>query len=57
LADGRVIQVVTVDHMMISPTNEDFAVFGADGELHIIGSSTVTSISRSKPVGKKNDGG
>ena len=46
LADGRALQVVTPDHLMISPTNQEFALYHPDGTLNVIDASLITSITR-----------
>jgi hypothetical protein len=46
LADGRSIMVVTPDHLMISPLNDEFAVYLSDGTLEIVDGKLVTSITR-----------
>jgi len=46
LADGRTLEVVTPDHIMISPTNDEFALYEHDGTLNIIDAKLVTSITR-----------
>jgi hypothetical protein len=46
LADGNKITVLTPDHIMISPTNDEFAVYEGDGSLKIVDGKLVTSISR-----------
>ncbi len=46
LADGNKITVLTPDHIMISPTNDEFAVYARDGSLKIVDGKLVTSISR-----------
>ena len=46
LADGRSILVVTQDHIMISPSNDEFAVYRADGTLEIMDGKLVTGITR-----------
>lgn len=46
LADGRSVTVLTPDHIMISPTNDEFAVYGRDGSLKVIDGKLVTSINR-----------
>ncbi len=54
LADGRRLTVVTPDHIMISPTNQEFVLYRADGTLDVVDASLVTTITR-KP--KKKPGG
>lgn len=46
LADGRALQVVTPDHIIISPTNQEFALYHRDGTLDIVDASLITSIKR-----------
>lgn len=46
LADGRRLTVVTPDHIMISPTNREFALYHADGTLDVVDASLITSITR-----------
>ena len=46
LADGRLLVVVTADHIMISPTNQEFALYHPDGTLDIVDASQITSITR-----------
>ena len=46
LADGRALAVVTPDHLMISPTNHEFALYHADGTLDVVDASMVTSVTR-----------
>ena len=46
LADGRSITVVTPDHIMISPSNDEFAVYLPDGTLELVDGKLVTSITR-----------
>ena len=46
LTDGRALAVVTPDHIMISPTNQEFALYHADGTLDIVEASRVTTITR-----------
>lgn len=46
LADGRSIPVVTPDHIMISPANDEFAVYLPDGTLEVVDGKLVTSITR-----------
>ena len=46
LADGRSIPVVTPDHLMISPLNDEFAVYLSDGSLEIVDGKLVTGITR-----------
>jgi len=48
LADGRVVTVLTADHIMISPRNDKFAVYERDGSLRVIDGKLVTSISRKR---------
>ena len=54
LADGRSLAVVTPDHIMISPTNQEFALYHRDGTLDVVDASLVTSITRKprKPSAK-----
>ena len=51
LADGRSIPVITPDHLMISPLNDEFAVYLSDGSLEIVDGKLVTGITR-KPRGR-----
>jgi hypothetical protein len=44
LADGRIVPVLTPDHIMISPTNDEFAIYEGDGTLRIVDGKRVTSI-------------
>ena len=44
LADGRAIAVVTPDYIMISPANDEFAVYLPDGPLEVVDGELVTSI-------------
>jgi len=46
LADGRCLTVITPDHIMISPTNREFALYQADGTLEVIDASLITSLTR-----------
>ena len=46
LADGRSITVITPDHIMISPSNDEFAVYLADGTLEVVDGKLITSITR-----------
>ena len=46
LSDGRALAVVTADHIMISPTNHEFALYHADGTLDVVDASMVTSVTR-----------
>ncbi len=46
LADGRSLVVVTPDHIMISPTNQEFALYHPDGTLDVVDASMITSITR-----------
>jgi hypothetical protein len=46
LADGRCLTVVTPDHIMISPTNQEFALYQADGALEIVDASLITGLTR-----------
>jgi hypothetical protein len=46
LADGRSIPVVTPDHIMISPANDEFAVYRPDGTLEVVDGRLITSVSR-----------
>lgn len=46
LADGRRLTVVTPDHIIISPTNREFALYHADGTLDVVDASLITSITR-----------
>jgi hypothetical protein len=46
LADGRALRVVTPDHLMISPTNQEFALYQPDGTLNVVDASLITSITR-----------
>jgi hypothetical protein len=46
LADGRRLSVVTPDHLMISPTNVEFALYQADGTLDVVDATQITSITR-----------
>ena len=46
LADGRSLAVVTPDHIMISPTNQEFALYHADGTLDVVDASHVTGLRR-----------
>lgn len=46
LADGRCLAVVTPDHIMISPTNQEFALYRLDGTLDVVDASLITSITR-----------
>ena len=46
LADGRSLIVVTADHIIISPTNQEFALYQADGTLNVVDASMITSITR-----------
>ena len=46
LADGRSLVVVTPDHIMISPTNQEFALYHSDGTLDVVDASLITSITR-----------
>jgi hypothetical protein len=48
LTDGRVVTVLTPDHIMISPRNDEFAVYERDGSLRIIDGKLVTSITRKR---------
>lgn len=48
LADGRIVPVLTPDHIMISPANDEFAVYEGDGTLRIVDGKLVTSI-RKRP--------
>ena len=51
LADGRSITVVTADHLMISPTNDEFAVYLPDGTLEVVDGKLITGVTRKS---KKN---
>jgi hypothetical protein len=51
LADGRSITVVTPDHIMISPTNDEFAVYLPDGTLELVDAKLITGVTR-KPKSK-----
>ena len=46
LADGRCLTVVTPDHIMISPTNKEFALYNPDGTLNVVDANQITSITR-----------
>lgn len=46
LTDGRSVTVVTSDHIMISPTNQEFALYDSDGTLNVVDASQITSITR-----------
>ena len=46
LADGRCLTVVTPDHIMISPTNQEFAFYNSDGTLNVVDANLITSITR-----------
>ena len=46
LADGRCLSVVTPDHIMISPTNKEFALYNPDGTLNVVDANQITSITR-----------
>ncbi len=46
LADGRCLTVVTPDHIMISPTNKEFALYNPDGTLNVVDANLITSITR-----------
>jgi hypothetical protein len=46
LADGRSITVVTPDHIIISPNNDEFVVYHADGTLEFVDGGLVTSVVR-----------
>ena len=46
LAEGRSVTVVTPDHIMISPSNDEFAVYLPDGTLEVVDGKLVTSITR-----------
>jgi hypothetical protein len=46
LADGRAVPVVTPHHIMISPRNDEFAVYLPDGTLEVVDGKLVTSITR-----------
>jgi hypothetical protein len=46
LSDGRPLTIVTPDHMIISPTNREFALYQADGTLKVVDAAVITSIAR-----------
>jgi hypothetical protein len=46
LADGRALAVVIPDHIMISPTNHEFALYHADGSLDVVDAAMVASVTR-----------
>lgn len=46
LADGRTLTVVTADHIMISPTNQEFVLYHSDGTLDVVDAHLITSITR-----------
>jgi hypothetical protein len=46
LADGRCLPVATPDHIMISPTNQEFALYHVDGTLNVVDAALITSITR-----------
>ena len=46
LADGRSLTVITADHIMISPTNQEFALYSADGTLNVVDATLITSLTR-----------
>jgi hypothetical protein len=46
LADGRCLTVVTPDHIMISPTNQEFALYNPDGTLNVVDANLITSFTR-----------
>lgn len=45
-ADGRRLTVVTPGHIMISPTNKEFALYKPDGTLNVVDANQITSITR-----------
>lgn len=51
LADGRSLTIVTADHLIISPTNQEFALYSAVGTLNVVDASQITSLTR-KPKKK-----
>lgn len=53
LADGRALKIVTSDHIMISPTNDEFAVYLPDGTLVVVDGKLVTSLTQG-PKQKRN---
>ena len=46
LADGRALAVATRDHLMISPTSQEFALYLPDGTLNVVDAALITSITR-----------
>ena len=46
LADGRVLPVVTTDHLLFLPNNSEFIVVLADGGFRIIDPAQVVSAGR-----------
>jgi hypothetical protein len=46
VADGRVIPVVTVDHLLISPRNDEFVVYTPEGNLQVLDANLVTGAVR-----------
>ena len=47
LADGRVLPVVTTDHLLFLPNNPEFIVVLPDGGFRIVDPSQVVSAGRS----------
>lgn len=47
LADGRVLPVVTTDHLLFLPKNPEFIVVLPDGGFRIVDPSQVVSVGRS----------
>lgn len=46
LADGRVLPVVTTDHLLFLPNNSEFIVVLPDGGFRIVDPSQVVSVGR-----------
>lgn len=46
LADGRVLPVVTTDHLLFLPKNPEFIVVLPDGGFRIVDPSQVVSVGR-----------
>jgi hypothetical protein len=46
LADGRVLPVVTTDHLLFLPHNPEFIVVLPDGGFRIVDSAQVVSVGR-----------
>lgn len=47
LADGRMLPVVTTDHLLLLPKNPEFIVVLPDGGFRIVDPSQVVSVGRS----------